>query len=259
MIYILLPAYNEKKNLVKIFKKIEKLPNTKTNISVVLVDDFSTDNTDQLLKKKYKFKLSYIRHKKNKGLSITMETGFRKIIKSAKKKDIIVTLDSDNTHPISVIDKMVKKINDSNDIVVASRFAPGSKVNGVSAWRHFLSTGAKFLFKFLYPFRNLNDYTCNFRAYKSELIKELLRNKTFFKNEDFIIAGKIIGNVTCYDYLELQPGSTIKGNIEYNSLEIHAGAIVNGLLKQITKAQMKKEQKKVPLKKNKVMGEKNDI
>ena len=84
------------------------------------------------------------------------------------------------------------KINDSNDIVVASLFAPGSEVNGVSTWRHFLSTGAKFLFKFLYPFRNLNDYTCNFRAYKTELIKELLRNKTFFKNEDFNIAGKII-------------------------------------------------------------------
>jgi len=166
MIYILLPAYNEERNLIKIFKKIEKLPHARTNISVVLVDDFSTDNTSQLLKKKYKFKLSYIRHKKNKG--------------------------SDNTHPISVIDKMVKKINDSNDIVVASRFAPGSEVNGVSTWRHFLSTGAKFLFKFLYPFRNLNDYTCNFRAYKTELIKELLRNKTFFKNEDFNIAGKII-------------------------------------------------------------------
>ena len=29
MIYILLPAYNEAKNLVKIFKKIEKLPNVK--------------------------------------------------------------------------------------------------------------------------------------------------------------------------------------------------------------------------------------
>ena len=77
--------------------------------------------------------------------------------------------------------------------------------------------------------------------------------------ETAIIAGEIVGDVTCYDYLELQPGSIIKGNIEYNSLEIHAGAIVNGLLKQITKAQMKKEQKKVPLKKNKVMGEKNDI
>ena len=62
MIYILLPAYNEERNLIKIFKKIEKLPDARTNISVVLVDDFSTDNTSQLLKKKYKFKLSYIRH-----------------------------------------------------------------------------------------------------------------------------------------------------------------------------------------------------
>ena len=79
--------------------------------------------------------------------------------------------------------------------------------------------------------------------------------------ETAIIAGEIVGDVTCYDYLELQPGSIIKGNIEYNSLEIHAGAIVNGLLKQITKVQMKKEQKKLPFKKDKkveVIGDKDD-
>ena len=79
--------------------------------------------------------------------------------------------------------------------------------------------------------------------------------------ETAIIAGKIMGNVTCYDYLELQPGSTIKGNIEYNSLEIHAGAEVNGVLKQINNAQMKKEQKKLQLKKDKkveVIGDKDD-
>ena len=191
MIYILLPAYNEEKNLTKIFKKIEKLPIPKSNIKVVLVDDSSTDNTNDLIKKKYKFKLIYIKHKKNKGLSITMETGFKKIVKMSNKNDAVVTLDSDNTHPISVINKMINQIK-KNDIVIASRFVEGSKVNGVSVWRHFLSIGAKYLFKFLYPFNNLNDYTCNFRAYKSELIKELLKNKKFFKNEDFNIAGKII-------------------------------------------------------------------
>ena len=57
MIYILLPAYNEEKNLSKIFKKIEKLPISKSNIKVVLVDDCSTDNTNDLIKKKYQFKL----------------------------------------------------------------------------------------------------------------------------------------------------------------------------------------------------------
>ena len=76
--------------------------------------------------------------------------------------------------------------------------------------------------------------------------------------ETAIIAGEIIGDVKCYDYLELQPGSIIKGNIEYNSIEIHAGAIVNGLLKQITIAQIKKELKKLPFKKDKVIGDKND-
>ena len=51
MIYILLPAYNEAKNLVKIFKKIEKLPNVKRNITVVIVDDCSLDDTSDLIKK----------------------------------------------------------------------------------------------------------------------------------------------------------------------------------------------------------------
>ena len=79
--------------------------------------------------------------------------------------------------------------------------------------------------------------------------------------ETAIIAGEIIGNVTCYDYLELHPSSIIKGNIEYNSLEIHAGAKVDGVLKQITKAQMNKVQKKLPFKKEKkveIMGDKDD-
>ena len=192
MIYILLPAYNEEKNLIKIFKKIEHLPNAKKNISVVLVDDFSNDETQKLAAKKYNFKLHYIRHKRNKGLSLAMETGFKKIINISYKNDFIVTLDSDNTHPISIIPKMIRNLETSDDIVIASRFVKGSIVNGVSAFRHFLSLGAKFLFKLLYPYRNLNDYTCNFRAYKSELIRELLKNKNFFKNEDFNIAGKII-------------------------------------------------------------------
>ena len=191
MIFILLPAYNEYKNLVKILKKIENLTNLEKKICVVLVDDFSNDNTIELVKKKYKFKLYYIKHKKNQGLSITMETGFKLINKISKKNDLVVTLDSDNTHPISLISKMINNIR-SNDIIIASRFVNGSIVNGVSPFRHFLSLCAKFLFKLLYPYKNLNDYTCNYRMYKVYLIKKLLKNKNFFKNEDFNIAGKII-------------------------------------------------------------------
>ncbi len=75
--------------------------------------------------------------------------------------------------------------------------------------------------------------------------------------ETAIIAGEIVGDIKCHDYLELQPGSVINGNIEYNSIEVHAGAKVSGDLRQITKSQIK-AQKKLPFKKDKVIGEKND-
>ena len=191
MIYILLPSYNEEKNLKKMCQKIERIYK-KIDITIVLVDDCSTDNTILLMKKKYKFNLVYIKHKRNRGLSITMETGFNKILKLGKEKDVVITLDSDNTHPISIIPGMVKKIYNGNDIVIASRFVNTSKIKGVTFWRHFLSVGAKYLFRLFYSYKNLNDYTCNFRAYKFKLIKELLRNKKFFKNEDFNIAAKIL-------------------------------------------------------------------
>jgi len=192
MIFILLPAYNEKRNLIKMLQKIEKITVKIKNITVVLVDDFSSDNTILLKNKKYKFRLIYKKHKYNKGLSITLETGFNIILKKGKEDDIVVTLDSDNTHPVSIIPKMIKKINKGNQVVIASRFVSTSKVNGLTIWRHILSIGAKYLFKLIYPYKNLNDYTCNFRAYRFGLIKKVLQNKKFFKNEDFNIAAKIL-------------------------------------------------------------------
>ena len=126
------------------------------------------------------------------GLSIAMETGFKLVSKKKKDKDILVTLDSDNTHPISIIPNMIRKIQNGSDIVIASRFTKFSKVKGLTFWRHFLSISAKYLFKLFYPYKNLNDYTCNFRAYKMYLIKEVLKNKRFFRNEDFNIAAKIL-------------------------------------------------------------------
>jgi len=191
MIFIILPSYNEEKNLVKIFKKIQVLhKNFKS--SVVLVDDGSSDLTYKLVKRNYGFKIYYLKHKINKGLSCALETGFKKVAKIGNNKDVIITLDSDNTHPINLIPKMIKKIKMNNDIVIASRFQKNSRVKGVSFLRQLMSLGAKFIFQKFFPFKNLNDYTCNFRAYKFELIKKLLKNKNFFKNEDFNIAAKII-------------------------------------------------------------------
>lgn len=192
MIYLVLPAYNEEKNLVKIFKKINKLQIVK-NITVVLIDDCSEDNIKKFRFNKNKFKLIYKRHTVNKGLSITLETGFNIVKTQLKKKDLIITMDSDNTHPVKIIPSMIKIMNKNNlDIIIASRFLPSSEVNGLSFFRVCLSVVAKYIFSYRFPHKNLKEYTCNFRIYRSYLIKKLIKKRQFFKNEDFNIAVKIL-------------------------------------------------------------------
>ena len=85
MIYLILPSFNEEKNLIKLFKKINNLSLVKSFV-VILVDDCSTDNTNIFKKAKNKFKLIYKRHTVNKGLSITLETGFNIVKTQLKKK-----------------------------------------------------------------------------------------------------------------------------------------------------------------------------
>ena len=176
MIYLILPSYNEEKNLIKVFKKINNLIIVK-KITVILIDDCSADNTKKFKFYKYKFKIIYKRHIKNMGLSIALESGFNSV-KDTNKKNFIITMDSDNTHPITIIPKMIKMMKKNNsDIVIASRFLPTSKVNGLSFFRKFLSIFAKYIFSYSFPHKNLKEYTCNFRIYRPHLIKDLMKNK----------------------------------------------------------------------------------
>ena len=192
MIYLILPAYNEEKNLLQIFKKINNLKTCK-EFTVILVDDCSSDMTERFKKTKNKFKLIYLKNSYNRGLSITLENGFKIAKKKSKKNDYIITMDSDNTHPINIIPKMIRLMKKNNsDIVIASRFIYGSEVNGLNIFRKVLSSSAKLIFSILFPHRNLREYTCNFRIYRPYLISELINKKSFFKNEDFNIAVKIL-------------------------------------------------------------------
>ncbi len=100
-------------------------------------------------------------------------------------------MDADGSHNPEVIPKMIEEIGDYN-ICIASRFQKDSKVKGVTYFRKLMSFGAKLIFKFFFPFKNLNDYTCNYRAYKFSLIKKIVTEKNFFKKEGFNIAAKIL-------------------------------------------------------------------
>jgi len=64
--------------------------------------------------------------------------------------------------------------------------------------------------------------------------------------ETGIINGRVSGNIKCLDYLELNANSVITGDIEYSTIEIHAGARVNGIL--LSKKEATKQKDSLTLK-----------
>ena len=66
--------------------------------------------------------------------------------------------------------------------------------------------------------------------------------------EKAIINGEVEGNIKCLDYLELNTNATVIGNIEYDLIEVHEGAKINGRLKFIKNKNKNKNKPKPKLK-----------
>lgn len=174
MIYVCLPAYNEEKSLPKLFDKfIELIKTDNQDYRIILVNDGSHDKT-QAVAEQYRSKLplEIIVHEVNRGLGKAIKTGLKSAATQAQDNDIIVNLDADNTHDPNVIPRLVDKIGEGFDIVIASRYQPGSKQVGVPFLRRVCSWGARYVFRFYLPIKSVKDYTCGYRAYRAGLIKQ---------------------------------------------------------------------------------------
>lgn len=175
MIQIVLPAYNEEKALPLLLAGIdESMKESALPYRIVVVNDGSTDATaDAVRHAASSLPISLVEHTVNRGLSEALKTGLLAAQIEAGPRDIIVTMDSDNTHTPGLILLMVRKIREGHDVVIASRYQRGARVVGVPPLRQGLSLGARWLFKILFPIRGVRDYTSGYRAYRASLIREM--------------------------------------------------------------------------------------
>lgn len=192
---VVLPAYNEAESLKSLLPElIKSLKGQEKESHIYVVDDGSTDNTAGQVRKisstklrQRRGKLTLIRHERNLGLSEAINSGLRRALKDSENDDIIVTMDADNSHLPGLINRMVRLIEEGNDVVISSRFAAGARVRGVPLGRRILSRVASFLFRFLFPIRGVKDYTCGYRAYKVSLLKKAMAKygKSFIDQKGF--------------------------------------------------------------------------
>jgi glycosyltransferase involved in cell wall biosynthesis len=90
---IIIPAYNNAEFLVETIRSC--LNQTFPNFELIVVNDASPDNTDEIMRTFDDHRIKYLIHKKNKGLSAARNTGIR-----ASTGEYIALLDGDDIfHP----------------------------------------------------------------------------------------------------------------------------------------------------------------
>lgn len=179
-LFIVLPAYNEQGNLPSLIVNLEtalgRLRRMGYERAYVVVDDGSTDGTYQILDEiAQKLPIMVVQHPTNQGLGLTIRDGLRKASELARGRDIVFVMDADNTHPAGLLIRMTERILEGNDIVIASRYRPGSRVVGLTKYRSLMSFGARLLFQLVLPIPGVRDYTCGYRAYRAALLQKAFR------------------------------------------------------------------------------------
>lgn len=185
---IIIPTYNEEKiiqdslhKLIDFHKNAAKLYNI--NCSIIIVDNGSTDQTSNIVKKFLKLnpevKLIEI---SDKGKGIAVRTGFL-----YSKAEFVVFSDADLASDIMAIPRMLELANNGADLVYASRFENDSEVS-----RSITRAIPSYIFLKLaniFLSLNISDYNCGLKLYNRKVFLDIfltLDNYGFFFDTEVI-------------------------------------------------------------------------
>jgi dolichol-phosphate mannosyltransferase len=188
-VWLVLPALNEENSLPPLLARIEEaMFEAGLDYRIVFVDDGSTDTTPQIMADAAaRFGATTVTHDTNLGLGAAIRDGLLEAARQAEPRDIIVTLDADNTHTPDLILRMVRMVREGHDVVIASRYRPGSRTRGVPMLRRFLSRVASLLLRVVFPTPGVRDYTSGYRAYRAEVMQNVVTTtgRSFFDQDGF--------------------------------------------------------------------------
>jgi len=173
MITVMLPAYDEEKDLPGLLERIEEAFGARRDYRVLVVDDGSTDATARIVREAAaRMPAMLIQHPTNLGLGAAIRTGLRA---ACDRDGVVVTLDADNSQDPMLIPRMIATIEAGYDVVIASRFLPGAAEVGVPLHRRILSHAASGAIRALVRYPGARDYTCGFRAYRVTTLRRLIQ------------------------------------------------------------------------------------
>jgi dolichol-phosphate mannosyltransferase len=171
VIWLVIPAYNEADNVRLLIDRLRPVVG-ELGARVVFVDDGSTDETVEAIRR-YAVGLDcvIVRNRRNGGVGVALNSGIRHVLESADDDDAIVTLEADNTSDLNDLPKMLARFEEGYDVVLASVYAPGGKLLGVSPVRIFLSRAVSDTFRVVGGLRHIRTLSSLYRVYRAGVVR----------------------------------------------------------------------------------------
>jgi len=175
MLSIIVPTYNESKNIEELLTNIFTVlkPNY-IPYEVIVVDDNSPDGTAQIAEAlKSKFDLKVVIRPRKISLASAVLNGFK-----VAKGEIYCVMDADLSHPAGAIPEMYKELTSGADIVIGSRCISGG---GATNWPWYRRFGSRFAQRLAQPITSVCDNTSGYFMLKKSVVEGVDINPIGFK------------------------------------------------------------------------------
>lgn len=174
---VVIPVYNEVKNIEEILKRVKA---TKLTWEIIVVDDGSQDGTRAVLKKlDGKTNVHVILHERNRGKGAAVRTGLQ-----AARGDTILIQDADLEYSPHDYPILLEPIKDGTaDVVYGSRFLGGPR-RVTMFWHMIANKMLTFMTNILYD-TILSDMETGYKVFRREVIEgmNLRANRFDFEPE----------------------------------------------------------------------------
>ena len=122
-VLLIIPAYNEEKNILTVYKNIcDYNKKAKTKLDVVFINDGSIDATEKILCEN---NINHIKLIQNLGIGGAVQTGYKYALYN--DYDIAIQFDGDGQHNVNYVEALIKPILEENvDMTIGSRFIDSS-------------------------------------------------------------------------------------------------------------------------------------
>ena len=168
-ILVIIPSYNESENILSL---VDAIHTDYPAIDIMVVDDNSPDGTAELLQKeqnRFDDHLHIVVRTGKGGRGSAVLEGFRRALVTGY--DLVFEMDADFSHKPEEIQRFLEAIQ-GYDMVVGSRYLPGSEIHNWGWKRTFFSKWANRYARLVLGIP-ISDYTNGFRCYTKEALSML--------------------------------------------------------------------------------------